>query len=344
MAVFRRRRARAEHATAGGDTDTVAQRVLASALSDLGARPDFAVPPEAVPGGAGPDAYTFTLATSEPRWAGQLVARISPVEVLSHESRWQAALSAAGCPVPELVVDRPGDGLLVFRPPAGDNLAAVMATDLMHLPDLLATFGRMHARLHALPVDGVAAAVGPSTDPVEELAALAAGSPAGAAVESELDWLRSHGPASAPDDAVICHGDLSAVHVMVQRGDEPVEVAVNWTRARLADPSFDVAATLVSFWASPIYVANMAHRAGLKLARDSLASSYLNHYRGAASRPVDDDALAYWQAFHLAALALHLAEAVQGVELGVWHPAAAAAQPPKALQEVRNRFWELTEA
>src|SRR5262245_56319772 len=103
MAVLRRRRARGTPTTTapGVSTDTAAERILDAASAALGARPDFAVAPEAVPGGAGPDAYTFTLATEDAGWSGQLVARISPVDVLSHESRWLAALPAAGCPVPE---------------------------------------------------------------------------------------------------------------------------------------------------------------------------------------------------------------------------------------------------
>ncbi|HMG41359.1 MAG TPA: phosphotransferase [Acidimicrobiales bacterium] len=353
MVVLRRRRKRPDHATGatGFDPDTAAERVLAAAEAALGARPALAEGPEPVIAGAGPDAYTFALDTDDPEWSGQLVARTSASDVLAREATWVQGLEARGFPAPELVCDRQDDGLLVFRPPDGENLLTLMTTELMSLPDLLASFGRMHARLHGLPVGDLAEPDDEASDPVEELAELAAATTAGRKpVDRELGWLQAHRPATTGPDPgtgtdtdVLCHGDLNPGYVFVWRGDEPRELAVNWMQARVGPPAFDVAATLTTFWIGPIYVANVAQRTMLKMARDSLASAYLAAYERTVGEPLDETELAYWQAFHLCQLALHLADIVHGGPdlVGPWHPAAGVVQPEKALQDVRNRFWEL---
>jgi hypothetical protein len=340
MAVFRRRRRRPDQPeqVTGFDPDTAAERVLAAAGSALGSRPTLTEGPEPVVAGAGPDAYTFALATDDPLWSGTLVARTGMTEVLAREAAWVRGVDSRGFPVPELVCDGHDDGVLVFRPPDGENLLTLMTTELMSLPDLLATFGGMHAGLHALTVGDLEEA----TDPVEELAELAAATSGRRPLDRELGWLQAHRPTTKPETDVLCHGELNPGYVFVWRGDEPREMAVNWTQARVAPPAFDVAATLATFWAGPIYVANVAQRTMLKMARDSLASAYLAAYERTAGEAFDEAELAYWQAFHLCRLATHVADAVHGPTPGPWHPAANVTQPEKALQDVRNRFWELT--
>jgi hypothetical protein len=406
MVVFRRRRDRQDRSArmTGLDPEAAAERILAAAEEALGAPRRLTEGPEAVLAGAGPDAYTFSVDTDDERWSGQLVARTSPVEVLERESRWIGAVGALGHPVPDVLHDHPEQGILVFQPPGGENLVNLMTTELMALPELLATFGRMHARLHALPVadlttDGTRAtdaddaeggrsdghgsgdgggdradAAGPldeaatpplpapgsgagpvltlipgngaddagADDPVEELTDLAGALGLRKAVDRELGWLRSRSGTREAAAPVVCHGDLHPVHVFVWRGDEPRELAVNWTKARLGEPAFDVAGTLTSFWTGPLFVANVAQRTMLKMARDSLASAYRTAYEGEAG-PLDDAALAYWQAFHLGQFALHLVDVLQGEAIDPWHPAANVPQPEKALQDVRNRFWELAD-
>ena len=340
MAVFRRRRGRpAEPVRATGyDLETVSELILGVAEAATGSRPSLVGEPEPLLAGAGPDAFSFTLDTEAPGWTGLLVARTSAKDVLRRETEWLQAAGALGFPVPHLVSDSPDDGVLVFTPPVGENLVSLMTTELMALPELLANFGRLHARLHALPADGLASLDG--DDPIDELSDRATASSVRKAVDRELGWLRSQRPDGAA--SVLCHGELHPVHVYVERGDAPSEVAVNWTHARLAEPAFDVAATLAAFWTAPIYVANVAQRAMLKMARDSISSAYMKAYGEAASQPLDEAALRYWEAFHLCWLAIHIVDLAQGEPAGPWDPAANVAQPDKALQDVRNRFWELT--
>lgn len=357
MVVFRRRRGRQDRPAqpTGLAPDAAAERILATAEGVLGPPVRLAEGPEAVLAGAGPDAYTFTLDTDDERWSGQLVARTSAEDLLRRESEWLRAVGALGFGVPEVLHDHPEQGILVFRPPGGENLVNLMTTELTSLPQLLASFGRLHARLHRLPVDGL-----PGTradgdgndggdggddvlDPVDELAELAGALGVRKAVDRELGWLRSHLDDRAAGPTVACHGDLHPAHVFVWRGDDAREVTVNWTRARLGEAPYDVAGTLVSFWTGPLFVANVAQRTMLKMARDSLASAYQSAYETEAGGPLDTGTLAHWQALHLCHLAVHLVDVVQGTAPGPWHPAANVPQPDKALQDVRNRFWELAE-
>lgn len=307
-----------------GPAEDVPSRILDALGSD--SRPSFAEEPSPLYAGAGPDAYAFTLATDDPHWSGLLVARVSSFDVLRRELTWLRAAAERDFAVPRLLTDRWEDGVLVFRPPGGDNLTTRMTTDLVGLPDHLASFGRLHANLHNLPTDGlVDDAPPPGIDWDGE----------------EVAWLDHHRPPGAP--AVLCHGNLHPVQVYVRGDDEPgPTVTADWTQARLAEPEYDVGATLTAFWTAPLYVANRAHRTFVKLARDSLASAYLTAYGKRANRPLADDRVRYWQAFHLAQLAADLAHLTAGHELSPWTPATNATHPEKALRAVRSRFSSLT--
>lgn len=303
-----------------GPAADVADRVL-----DAVEPADFAVRPEPLLAGAGPDAYTFTLATDDPYWAGVLVARAAPFPVLQRELTWLRAAAERDFAVPRLLTDRPEDGVLVFRPPGGENLTGRMTSDLVGLPDHLASFGRLHARLHSLSTDGLSDDAGPPAVPDDP------------AVAEEVAWLDDNRPPGAPP--VLCHGNLHPVQVYVRGDDEPgPTVTADWTQARLAEPELDVGATLVAFWTAPLYVANRTHRALVKLARDSLASAYLTAYGKAATRPLEDARVRYWQAFHLCTLAASLSRRRRGEAVSPWSEASNATHPEKAFRTVKARM------
>jgi hypothetical protein len=306
-----------------GPADDVAERVLDAVEPAV-----FDKPPEPLLAGAGPDAYTFTLATSDPHWTGVLVARAAPYAVLRRELTWLRAAAERDFAVPRLLTDRPEDGVLVFRPPGGENLTSRMTTDLVGLPDHLASFGRLHARLHNLPIDGLSDDAAPPAVPDDP------------AVAEEVAWLDDNRPPGAPP--VLCHGNLHPVQVYVPGDDEPgPTVTADWTQARLAEPELDVGATLVAFWTAPLYVPNRAHRALVKLARDSLASAYLASYEKTADCPLDDSRVRYWQAFHLCTLAAALNRRLQGEPVSPWAEASNAVHPDKALRTIRSRLATL---
>jgi hypothetical protein len=142
---------------------------------------------------------------------------------------------------------------------------------------------------------------------------------------------------------VLCHTELSPAYVYLEGTDTATAVPVNWTRARVADPAYDVAATVTAFWSVPIYVDNALQRKALKMARDSLVSAYLDAYRESAPHPLDEGRLDYWQAFHLGWLATEVARRVHGVN-GPWEAGTIVAQPDSAFDDLRARFHELAHA
>jgi Ser/Thr protein kinase RdoA (MazF antagonist) len=287
--------------------------------------------PEPLVAGAGPGAFTVELSTGDPFWSGPLVARIGEPVVLQWETAWIRAVAAPGFPVPEVVADRYDQGVVLFRLPAGTTLAGCMATDFMRMPHYLATLGQMHARLHAFPIAG---------DRSRPRALLPLPPPGGG---DEDRWLAERRPSPAAGREVVCHGQLYPTNVYLDGDADPV--AIDWTRACVGDPAYDVASTLVAFWVLPLYVDNAIQRKMVKMARDSLASSYLDAYRDAASSsgPLDEAALRYWQAHHLWQLAAEVNRRVTGDRLSAWSPAATIPDPAKSLDDLRTHFWELTD-
>lgn len=289
------------------DVDAATSAILGVAANAIGRPCQLAEQLEPVIVGAGPDAYGFRLDTDDWRWSGPLVARTSLGDVLRREVGWIRAVASTGFPTPEIVCDRHDAGVVVFRSPPGTHLAARIASDLGGIPRYLAALGHLHAQLH------------------------------GVALPSP--WLDAWRPRGGVP--VICHGELYPTHVYL--GDDNSTAApVNWTRACLADPTYDVASTLVAFWALPLFADGAIQRRMIKMARDSLANTYLDAYREATARPLEDDGLRYWQGYHLDGLAAEVHARLAGERISPWSPAATVNAPETALAEVRARLDELT--
>jgi aminoglycoside phosphotransferase (APT) family kinase protein len=219
------------------------------------------------------------------------------------------------------------------------NLASCMVDDVMAVPQFLAAFGRLHARLHGLEVTGLPGPAG--GHPLDELLERAGAEAVRREVDDELAWLDENRPGETERPRVLCHGDLNPVHVYVAGGDASTAVPVNWTRARRAEAAYDVAGTVTAFWTAPLYVDSTVQRTALKVVRDSLISAYLKAYGEASRDELDDGALRYWQAFHLAALAVDLARRLHERPPGPWDPAGNVTKPADALQDLRHHFREL---
>jgi aminoglycoside phosphotransferase (APT) family kinase protein len=279
---------------------------------------------EPIYAGWGPDAYQMGQ-------DGDLVLRASPPATLDRERAWVEAVRAEGFPAPEPVAGADGGcGMLVFRRPPGTSLAERMIADMAALPRLLADFGRLHAALHALPV--------PAGPPGPEPAAPEADAGAAPVVARQRAWLDRERPPAG--HRVVCHGDLTPVHV-VRNGDDSPGVPVNWTAATVAEPEYDVAATTVGFWSSALY-GNPVQRGALRMVREPLASAYIAAYREVAPWPLDDGRLRYWQAFHLHRLASAIDRRMRSGPAGPWDAAAHVAAPARSLRDVDRRFREVS--
>jgi hypothetical protein len=124
-------------------------------------------------------------------------------------------------------------------------------------------------------------------------------------------------------------------------GDDARPVPVNWTCAGLADPEYDVAATLTGFWSAPLYVDSAVQRRVLRMVRESLASAYLGAYDAAAARPLDRTRLDYWQAFHLCRIAAGIARCARHGTGDPWDSAVHVARPTDAFDEVERGARDL---
>lgn len=344
MVNLRRRKARqaaqdADEALAQ-DVADVSVEIVEVASATLGRPVQLAADPEPVIGGHGLDVFRFRLApepADDPRWAGSLLARWTDAALLDREVRWTRAVGDAGFPVPEIVAHEPERELLVLRDPGGKNLIECMLADMAGMPRLMAHFGALHTRLHALPIEpfrggdeGTGNGTGGPTVESETVRQ---------ALADELAWLDQYAP--APGRQAVCHGELHPAHVYLDGGDPDTTVVVSWGRARVAEPESDVAFAMMAFWFSPYYLDNALYRKGMKMARDALASSYVDAYREASDAGLDDDRLRYWQAFHVGSVTADLAHRIHHGPRSRWDPMAGVVQPEKTLKELRERFWEL---
>jgi aminoglycoside phosphotransferase (APT) family kinase protein len=329
MAFRRRREPKAQWTVDPEDTARVVAAVQELATAALGTRPALAEPAEAVLGGY---AYQVKLKVDSGPWSGNLVAREADGDTaaVAHEASWMAAMANAGFPVPAPLTGPP---VLVFQQPSGVTVAEKMVTDMQGIPALMKRFAALHVRLHGMPAAGLPDA---AADPAEELAEATGDPQVAPTVADEVGWLRQSRPPTK--DPVPCHGLLSPVNVWIDDEDTSI---VGWGKARLADPEYDVAFTVTVFWASAMYLDNAIFRRGMKMARDPLVNAYLEAYREATSRPLDEFALRYWQVHHLTALAADCTRRELDLITGPDDTAVAIAKPKDHRNEIKGRIRDL---
>jgi aminoglycoside phosphotransferase (APT) family kinase protein len=250
---------------------------------------------------------------------------------VAHEAAWMSAVSRAGFPAPTPLTGPP---VLVFRQPDGVTVAEKMVTDMTGIPALMKRFAGLHVRLHGLPTAGMPDA---PADAADELAESTGDPQVAPTVADEVGWLRQSRPPTK--DPVPCHSQLSPVNVWLD-GDDDAS-AVGWGKARLADPEYDVAFTITGFWAAAIYLDNAIWRRGMKMARDPLVNAYVEAYREASPRPLDEFALRYWQVHHLTALAADCTRRELDLITGPDDTAIAIAKPKDHRNEIKGRIREL---
>lgn len=273
-------------------TDEVA-RGLAGYLSKTLGLPtvEFAEPPVPLGGGFDTEIYAFRLRHGPAGLDGPLVLRVlrphhEPVRV-RREQATQNALAARGYPAPGVVLASLDPAPLgaafaiMERAPGVPLLSRVVG-----MAGVLA--GAQH-RLHALdpePLRGIL----PDFDGYLAAMARRLDGASLTGLVPLLGWLRARRP--RPDAAVICHGDFHPQNVLVQ--GRTVTGVLDWPNALVAEPAFDVAATLNILRFVPAGLAVTGPLAWLARAGQRvLAARYLAAYR--RGRPLDADRLAYYE-------------------------------------------------
>lgn len=286
-----------EKPTGGGEPAPVGMAdALAGAIGDRLGRPvAYVDEPTLADDSFGPGTVVLSLRADDElptEWMGRLA-----VFPTGTESAVLAAAAQLPCGVAALVTDalalpdEHGGTLTVASVPSGRDLVESIEAEPDTATPHLRAMATLQAQLHGVDprkVDGV-----PALDFTGVLGALPDG------LEDEAAWLRSHCP--SPGSEVLCHGRLSPLVVRIDADDLNRLVFRNWSDAVRAEHTYDVARTLTSFWIAPFFAATRSERRDTLLARDELANLYLATYRETA--PIDDERLAYWQAFHAVVVA-----------------------------------------
>lgn len=134
-----------------------------------------------------------------------------------------------------------------------------------------------------------------------------------------MAWVGAHRPPPAVQ-SVVCHGDFHPLNILLD--GRIVSGVLDWAWAKVDDPMWDVGATIALLTQGPLALPALLHRAATTVRR-WLAERYLTSY--AARRPVDRDAMRYYEAVRCLAMLLEAGEhirAQQGIVAPIAKPTA----------------------
>jgi aminoglycoside phosphotransferase (APT) family kinase protein len=135
-----------------------------------------------------------------------------------------------------------------------------------------------------------------------------------------LAWLDNHRLAQ-PRLAAICHGDFHPLNILADSG-KPTGV-IDWANVVIAEPAMDVGSAIANMSAVPINLP-WALRVAAQAAIGAALRRYERAYR--ARRPLDDEAVRYYQVFRAVAQLVPVgqAKATGRVGGGAFHSAVGA--------------------
>jgi aminoglycoside phosphotransferase (APT) family kinase protein len=271
---------------------------------------DYAQPPSPITGGYETLIFAFRLAHAPTPFDGPLILRQFREADAAPRARFEAAVHGAiaqqGYPVPAVLdwSEDPailgGPFLILERAPGENLLARVADPALLRFPGILA---EAQLRLHGLDPEPVLRATGSAGFASEQLRPEAQLAHAEARIralglaglEPGISWLRAHPPVAA-GPAVVCHGDFHPMNLLVQSGR--VTGVVDWTlrSMKIAEPAYDVGATLVLIGHAPVDVPWFLRGVATGLRR-RLVRAYLARYQAKCALP--PASLQYYEALRL---------------------------------------------
>ena len=248
-------------------------------------------------------------------WTRPLVVRIHPSVERGERARREAEIQGfcadRGYPCPRVLATvAPGDLLAlpvqVMERAPGVTMLAGVSRRPWQLGRQVAMLGALHARLHALPVDGFPAAASDPADQAHHRLRLAhqvtdAGLPvdglaeALARVEAWIPRLADGGGRLS-----VCHGDFHPLNVLVDGRDAQV---IDWTDAGLGDAHGDVARLLTLLRALPAGAPGRAGKALMRVVAPRISRGYRRAYARTAAAaglpPLDQARLRLWEPVQL---------------------------------------------
>lgn len=340
------REARCEH--------DIGERLLEYLRSTLGdAKLAYAEPPARIVGGYDTTIYALRLSAAPGEFGRPLILRVfrddtEPVRP-RFERAVQNAVASLGFPAPRVLLagersDAFGAAfLLMARVPGERMLERMWRIGFHRMARLL---GKTHARLHGLDVRAFRRSLGdqdsalvetgpaPLLDMLERRAAAASLQ----GLRSAITWLWAHQPPEAARLA-LCHGDFHPLNILLV-GDE-VRGVIDWTLSRVADPAFDVGATIALFRHGPIDLP-AALQPLADMARQLLLTAYLRAYL--RERSLDRHVLRYYEALRSVLLLLEAGEKAKA-DMGLIPPISkpTAFASPRTKRRIAARLRRIVD-
>ena len=322
---------------------------LRAALGDVSL--EYLSAPAPIFGGFDTLIYGFQLASAPPEYSQPLILRLfrAPADAdrAAFEAAAQNAVASLGFPAPRVLIVEPRTEALgapftiMQRIPGRVMLEALLGPRMFAMPALLA---RAHAKLHSLDASDFRRLLGAARNPRRLDTVDAVFERYGESIDAArlegmrtvFAWLRQHRPPN-PARECVCHGDFHPLNVLIA-GNE-VSGVVDWGWVAIADPAYDVGASAALLTQGPVDIPGFV-RPLARLIRRSLLRRYLRAY--AAERPLDLDAVRYYEAFRLTGFLLEVGEQMQGVYGVVTEDLQSPFTAPAVRQGIRKRLSAIT--
>ena len=288
----------------------------------------YLVEPVRIQGGFDAAIFGFTLDRVPPALVGPLILRLGHANAdpgrVKLETVVQNTLAEMGFPAPRVMATESDPGVLggpfmVMTRLSGQTLAhgvegfgagTPLVGQLKLLFSLPAVLARiidqwvdMQIRLHRLPAEPllravVAAGIDSSVITFEgqlarlrtivEQCALSGLAPG-------LAWLDAHRPPQARE-AAICHGDFHPLNILADK--DQLTGVIDWANTVIAEPAMDVGSAIANVSAVPLPLPW-----ALRVTAHAIIGAALRRYERAyrALRPLDHQALLYYQVFRAVA-------------------------------------------
>jgi len=152
-----------------------------------------------------------------------------------------------------------------------------------------------------------------------------------------MNWLLQHRPPD-PERPVICHGDFHPINILVDKG--AVSGVIDWANIALADPAYDVGATIAIFSHGPVDLPSFAASL-VDAVRNRIIRRFRKRYE--ELRPLDPDLVDYFEALRSVGFLIEAGVNIQS-QRGAIPPTdkPTAFADPRQLRRISERIEDLT--
>jgi aminoglycoside phosphotransferase (APT) family kinase protein len=312
----------------------------------------YSEPPSQITGGYDTLVFGLRLAGAPEPFAGPLILRVFRERGSGERARYERtvhdAVVALGYPAPRVLLAEADDAALGRSFVIMERLPGRTMLEMFFRPSraffgLAPRLAKQHVRLHQL-------------DPAPVLAAFEAQGLSDRAsidlfyghlsdtiartrlrwLDPGLSWLHEHRPDGGA--GVICHGDFHPANLLMDRG--AVSGVIDWAWVSVGPAEYDVGASVAIFTHGPIDLPGFL-QGPADWVRRRFISDYVREYQ--KRRPLDLDAVAYYEALRCLGFLVEIAEHRQADAGLIERPAKPSAFTRSNVGAgITKRFLELT--